>query len=287
MLQESDLDTFLELFQRVSNEQSSLPAIHPTDALRADDVKYHRLQPGDLTAFSHSLKIACGAGDASENMFYVFDKIARSLDEQQQYVDLRRLDAWECAIRWAHVEVATSGPEVPELHDSDRRLQVGMACRRLRDRGYGVPIGAFGPSLATGVRQQIVDKVCSLVSRIGGFQIASHLCAVARRQGRIHDGFWTFGTPVTMSLREVVTPALPIGWLFSLAIRHFHVPLLRSIPQPTGTVYRISPPISPLVSIVNDTACSKQPTCIRMNSSTHCRSSSSGERFSHYPRSPR
>ena len=27
-----------------------------------------------------------------------------------------------------------------------------------------------------------------------------------------------------MSLREVVTPALPIGWLFSLAIRHFHVP---------------------------------------------------------------
>ena len=175
MLQESDLDTFLELFQRVSNEQSSLPAIHPTDALRADDVKYHRLQPGDLTAFSHSLKIACGAGDASENMFYVFDKIARSLDEQQQYVDLRRLAAWECAIRWAHVEVATSGPEVPELHDSDRRLQVGMACRRLRDRGYGVPIGAFGPSLATGVRQQIVDKVCSLVSRIGGFQIASHL----------------------------------------------------------------------------------------------------------------
>ena len=178
----SPLDTFLELFQRVSNEQSSLPAIHPTDALRADDVKYHRLQPGDLTAFSHSLKIACGAGDASENMFYVFDKIARSLDEQQQYVDLRRLAAWECAIRWAHVEVATSGPEVPELHDSDRRLQVGMACRRLRDRGYGVPIGAFGPSLATGVRQQIVDKVCSLVSRIGGFQIA------VRHEGNLRRG---------------------------------------------------------------------------------------------------
>lgn len=224
MLQESDLDTFFSLYQRVSNEQSSLPLIHPADALQADEEEHHQLQSGDLTALSHAMKIACGAGDAAANMFYVFDKIARSLEEQQLYVDLRRPDAWECAIRWALREVATSGPDVPELHESDRRLQVGMACRRLRDRGYVVPVGAFGPSIATGVRQKIVDKVCSLVSRVGGFRIAHQLCAVASGQGKVHDGYWTFGTPVTKSFREIVTPALPIGWLFSLAIRYCHVP---------------------------------------------------------------
>ena len=222
MLQDSDLETFVELFRRVSGGQSSLPAMHPAAVLHADNVVDQRLQPGDHTALWHSLKVACAAGDASDLSFYVFDKIVRQFDERKHYVDLRSLEKWERAIRWAHDEVATSGPDVPELHESDRRSQVGMACLRMRSRGYDIPIGAFGPNL-TSVRQQIVDKIRTLVSRIGGLQVARVLCELARREGRVHDGFWVFGTPVTMSIRQVITPALPIGWLFSLAIRYLHV----------------------------------------------------------------
>lgn len=224
MLQDSDLHTFLELFHHVSTDQSPVSGTHPTQALRPDHAIDHPLQRGEFTPLWNSLKIVCAAGDAPETVFYVFDKIVKSLDEKQRYVDFESSHAWESAIRWAHVEVASSGPEVPLLQEGDRRTQVARACQRLRERGYKIPIGTYGPDLTTNTRRMIVDRICGLVSRIGGHSVARQLCTHMKDQNRIHDGLWMFGSPVSMSPDRNITPALPIGWLFSLAIRYFHVP---------------------------------------------------------------
>ena len=232
MLQDSDLDTFLDLFRGLSTDPSTAPSQHPTEALRTDDVTDHLIQCGELTPLWNSLKVACASGDAPETAFYVFDRIVRSLDDKQPCADLTCTEAWKRAIRWACADVAASAPGVPLLHEGERRTQVGRACQRLRERAYRIPIRTYGPDIATDTKNMIVDKICGLVSRTGGYAVAAQLCTHMKSQNRIHDGLWIFGSPVATSFEHTMRPALPVGWLFSLAIRYFHAP--SSSPDPAA-----------------------------------------------------
>ena len=170
-----------------------------------------------MTPLWRSLKIACAAGDIPEIAVQVFDKIIRQLTEEGRcYVPLTCSDAWMRAIRWAMPRI-----ELPDSTVRDRQLQVGMACRRLRQRGYHVDIGAHGPYLDDETQAAIAQRISFLILQAGGANVAHQICAFIRETNKLHDGLWLLGNQV-VSIDNISPPALPIGWLFSLAIRHIH-----------------------------------------------------------------
>ena len=217
MLPDSALDTFVALFRKAEEGGLLQAAEAPESALRAEEGSGNLLYGGELTPLWRSLKIACAAGDTPEIAVQVFDKIIRQLTEEGRcYVPLTCSDAWMRAIRWAMPRIESSDSIV-----RDRQLQVGMACQRLRQRGYHVGIGARGPHLDDETRAAIAQRISFLILQAGGANVAHQICAFIRETNKLHDGLWLLGNQV-VSIGKILPPALPIGWLFSLAIRHLH-----------------------------------------------------------------
>ena len=217
MLPDSALDTFVALF-REAEERGPLQSEEPPEsALRAEEGSGNLLHGGELTPLWRSLKIACVAGDIPEFAVQVFDKIVRRLTKEERcYVPLTCSDAWMRAIRWAMPRIESSDSTI-----RDRQSQVGMACRRLRQRGYHVGIGAHGPHLDDEIQATIAQRISFLILQAGGANVAHEICAFVRQTNALHDGLWLFGNRVA-SIGNIPSLALPIGWLFSLAIRHLH-----------------------------------------------------------------
>ena len=217
MLTDSSLDTFVALFRKAEERGPLQAAEPPESALRAEEGSGNLLHGGELTPLCRSLKIACAAGDIPEFAVQVFDKIIRQLTEEGRcYVPLTCSDAWMRAIRWAMPRM-----ELPDSTVRDRQFQVGMACRRLRQRGYHVGIGAHGPHLDDETQAAIAQRISFLILQAGGANVAHEICAFVRQTNALHDGLWLFGNRVA-SIGNIPPLALPIGWLFSLAIRHIH-----------------------------------------------------------------
>lgn len=217
MLPDSALETFVALFRRAEERGASQAAEPPELALRAEEGSGNLLYGAELTPLWQSLKIACAAGDAPEIAVQVFDKIVRQLTEEGRcYVPLTCSDAWMRAIRWAMPLI-----ESPDSIVRDRQLQVGMACRRLRQRGYHVGISVHGPRLDDETQAAVANRISFLILQAGGANVAHQICAFMRQTNALHDGLWLLGNRV-VSIGDIRPPALPIGWLFSLAIRHIH-----------------------------------------------------------------
>ena len=182
----------------------------------------HLLHRNECARLCRSLKTAWAAGDVSQSCHQILDVIARSLQaEDYRYLPLTHSKEWLRAIRWAIPRVGPSASDTPLDGRRDRPVVVGMACRRLRESGYTVHVGALGPHLDANTRMSIAERVDSHVARIGGVVAVQGLCGFVGKTGRVHDGMWLFGNRVG-GYDSTPDPALPVGWLLSIALRHIH-----------------------------------------------------------------
>jgi hypothetical protein len=136
----------------------------------------------------------------------------------QRCVPLDEMAAWEGAILWA-LNQDTIDPGFQNGQWYARQQQVGEACRRLRQQGYEVTVGAYGPQLSAKSCHAIQGKIDRLVSLVGGVETLSQVCQVLKDQNLIHDGMWLFGDQVP-GVFQTKFPTLPYGWLFSLGLKH-------------------------------------------------------------------
>ncbi len=223
MLQEFDHEIFIELLEKVENEQLSQPVESPDVVLRTNEDSNKYLYKYEFTQLWRALKIACAAGDATETAFHVFDKILQNLTEESRcYVPLADRGAWSRAIRWAISRKEPSDITINKLSKHDREIQVGMACKRLRECGYHIRIRKTAPQLSPETQSAIASKINYLISKIGGEYAAKQICTFMSKRNALHDGLWLLGNRVG-GTSQASQPALPIGWLFSIAIRNFHI----------------------------------------------------------------
>ena len=222
MLKHSDLETFVELARRAEREATPSPTISPDTVLRATAPSDDLLHRNELARLRCSLKIASVAGDVPDSAHQILDTIVQGLsDESFTYLPLTHSKEWLDAITWALSDPARLA-SASSLHSGeDRQWVVGNACRALRDRGYDVDIGASGPLVDANTRTQIARKVNSLVAQMGGINAAAQLFWFLRNTQRLHAGIWLLGN-IPTSQDQLPQPAVPFGWLLSIALRNIH-----------------------------------------------------------------
>ena len=224
MLKESDLDAFVRLVRRVAAETPPASGAHPDTILRAAAPSDSLLHRNEYARLCRSLRIASAAGDVSDSPHQILDVIVRNLTaEDNRYILLSLSDdeAWLSAIRWAVPQTPPSIAASLPPRTTDRQSHVGKACRRLRNRGYPVRIGAFGPRLDDATRTAIARCVDSLIAQIGGIAAIKGICGFIAAPDNVHNGMWLLGNK-TGNYNRAPDPALPIGWLLALALRHIH-----------------------------------------------------------------
>ena len=167
MLKESDLDAFVRLVRCVAAEEPPASGAHPDTILRAAAPSDRLVHRNEYARLYRSLRIASAAGDVSESSHQLLDVIVRNLTvEDNRYLPLSHDEAWLSAIRWAVLQTPPSIADSLPPRTMDRQSHVGSACRRLRNRGYPVRIGAFGPRLDDATRTAIARCVDSLLAQI-------------------------------------------------------------------------------------------------------------------------
>ena len=222
MLRESDLDVFVELARRAESDTRAPPEVHPDSTLRADRKSDDLLHRNEYSRLWRSLKIACAAGDVSESPHRILNIIIKDLtSEDYCYLPLTHSEKWLDSIRWAKSQPTSSVSNSLSISEQDRQYLVGTACQRLRSRGYAVRIGALGPRLDTYTSTKIAQHIDSLIAQIGGTSAVRQLCHFINTTGKVYDGMWLFGNLPTHN-HQLPEPAVPIGWLLSLALRHIH-----------------------------------------------------------------
>ena len=222
MLKDSDLDAFVRLVRCVAAEEPPAASAHPDTILRAAAPSDDLVHRNEYARLYRSLRIASAAGDVSESSHQLLDVIVRNLTvEDNRYLPLSHDEAWLSAIRWAVLQTPPSIADSLPPRTMDRQSRVGSACRRLRNRGYPVRIGAFGPRLDDATRTAIVRCVDSLLAQIGGITAVKAICGFIGAPDNVHNDMWLLGNK-TGNYDRAPDPALPIGWLLALALRHIH-----------------------------------------------------------------
>ena len=222
MLNVTDLDEFLRLVRLVEREEWAHRGAHPDTVLLSTERSDQLLNQNELSRLRSSLRIAWFAGYASESSPQILDVIVRELSaKERRYLPLSHSDEWLSAIRWAAPRACPSVAESHLPRGMDRQFHVGSACRRLHNRGYCVQFGAFGPRLDDETRATIAQRVDSLIKQIGGIAALQEICGLMGATGKVHDGMWILGQRPG-SPDRTAGPAIPIGWLLSLALRHIH-----------------------------------------------------------------
>ena len=223
MLEHSDLEAFVELVRRAEREASPSLTMRPDTVLRTATPSDHLLHRNELGRLCGSLKTASDAGDVSDSAHRILYAIAEDLSSEGfHYLPLTHTKEWLHAIAWAYAHPASLPSDYLPHPGQDRRSAVGTACRALRERGYRVDIGAHGPRIDTELRPRIAQQVDSLIAQIGGVDAAQQLCRIIHQTGKVHAGMWLLGN-VPAPIEQPPQPAVPFGWLLSLALRNIHV----------------------------------------------------------------
>jgi len=212
MLEDGDLARFLQIFAAAKSSAAAGPSDGPGLAIDQSG-----LYSTEVWRLSRSLQIASVLGDAPAEAAIMADRIARQAGDQR-CVPLDDMAAWEGAILWA-LNRDTIDPGFQNGQWYARQQQVGEACRRLRQQGYEVTVGAYGPNLSAKSCHAIQGKIDSLVSLVGGVETLSQVYQILKDQNLIHDGIWLFGDQVP-GVFQTKFPTLPYGWLFSLGLKH-------------------------------------------------------------------
>ena len=235
MLKHSDLETFVELVRRAEREPTPAPLMRPDTLLRATTPVHDLLHRNEYAQLRCSLKIASTAGDVSDSVHRILYAIVHDLTADGFcYLPLTYSKEWLAAIGWAlsHPQ-ALASDDLPHA-GQDRQFVVGTACRALRDRGYRVDIGARGPRIDADTRTQIAQQVDSLFKQMGGIDAGEQLCGIIRETGKVYSSMWLLGN-VPARIEQSPQPAVPVGWLLSIALRHIHVKPSTSDPTKAWT----------------------------------------------------
>ena len=223
MLEHSDLGAFIELVRLAEREIERPGTIRPDMVLRAAAPPDRLLHRNELSRLRCSLKIASVTGDAPNSAHRILYTIVKDLSaEGYIYLPLTRSKEWLDAIAWALIHPATPASDYLSHPGKDRQWVVGNACRGLRRRGYGLNIGALGPDVDADTRTQIARQIDSLLAQVGGLEAAEQLFRILRDTRKLHAGMWLFGN-VPTPIDQLPQPAVPFGWLLSLALRNIHV----------------------------------------------------------------
>ena len=224
MLHDTDLDTFIRLVQQAERESGPIPGRSPDATLRAEGDSDGHLHRAECARLWKSLRIACAADDVPESYNRILAAIVRDLTaEVRCYAPLAHGEQWLNAIRWAMSQPPPSTSDDLHRLGMDRQFHVGGACRRLRERGYSIPVRTFGPHLDDDTRIEIAAGVDSLIAQVGGVDAAQQVFRIMRETGKLHDGMWLFGN-IPATAERVADPAIPFGWLLAIALRHIHKP---------------------------------------------------------------
>lgn len=213
MLQDGDLKAFINVFER--SKDPNLVAASPRGVLAKED----GLFASEIWRLLCSLRIAAALGDAPHEAGLAARLV---LDEIR---DLRCApfedhEAWTRAVAWARAQPAFAEAIFPDApRGREREAVVGAACLRLRTQGYKIEVGAYGPRIAEASRREIVRSAEAFVALLGGYETASRVLRFLRDANLYHDGMWLFGE-VGLNLYDAKRPMIPVGWLFSLALRH-------------------------------------------------------------------
>ena len=222
MLHDTDLDTFIRLVQQAERETEPIPRRSPDATLRAEGDSDGHLHRAECARLWKSLRIACAASVVPESYCRILEAIVRDLTaEVRCYAPLTHGEEWLSAIRWAMSQPPPSTSDSLRRRGMGRQFHVGAACRRLRERGYSIPIRTFGPHLDDDTRARIAGRIDSLIAQIGGVQAIHSLFRTMRETGKLHDGMWLFGN-LPGAAHRVPRPAIPFGWLLSIALRNMH-----------------------------------------------------------------
>ena len=223
MLKRSDLDAFVELARLAERETGLQSNSDPESLLRAPERSDGLLHRNELTRLRCSLKIASVAGDVPDSAHRILHTIAQELStEGFTYMPLARSKEWLKAIAWARLHPATLVSDHGHQPGQDRQWVVGRACLALRERDYHVDIDALGPGVDADTRIEIAREVDSLFTQMGGISAAEQLFRILRDTRRVHAGTWLFGNMPAPD-GQPPQPAVPFGWLLSLALRNIHV----------------------------------------------------------------
>lgn len=212
MLREDDLARFKNHF-RAAATGGELPA-DPASVLQTQKGLFRE----EVWQLARSLQIAAVLGDADRREAIAADLIARQVRDIR-CVDLDQSVAWQQAIAWALTQLNTIAQGNPPGSFTDRSKQVGQACRRLRDGGYEISITAHGVLVSDRSQRAIAERIDGLVAHLGGIETTMQVCRIVEDSKLIYDGMWLLGDRVP-SIWHAKRPAFPVGWLFSLGLRH-------------------------------------------------------------------
>jgi hypothetical protein len=217
MLRDCDLKSFLTAFER-SGDPHLIPR-SPRDVLVKDD----GLFAPEVWHLGCSLQIAAIVGDAPQAAAVAARLIQNEVGDLR-CAPLEDQDAWTMAIAWARGQLVLAEAASPEpLPAREREAIVGAACLRLRKKGYKVEIGAYGPRIAETSRREIIQKIEAFVALLGGVETAAQVLRFLQDAKLYHDTMWLFGE-VGLNLYDTKRPMIPVGWLFSLALRYLGQP---------------------------------------------------------------
>lgn len=218
MLREADLDLFLTYFEEAAEPLGSASQTVPTFSHDAEG-----LMQGEVRRLSISLRIHHLAGLGPDESARAAELIAKIMPANGHFSSLDVKTEWIAAIGWAKLQLRASGSAGLKPSAYVRHVQVGKACARLIDRGYKVTVNAFGAEVDQRTREAITASVESLIRLLGGIETAQQICRFMNDAKLVHDGMWMFGDRVP-GVTQSAEPAIPTGWLFSLAIKHFDKP---------------------------------------------------------------
>lgn len=223
MLQDKDLVAFLEAWK--GSDHQPLPSSLPDVLERADG-----LYAAEVWRLGCSLQIAATLGDAPQEAVDAAKLISREIGDLR-CAPINEHHLWTTAIAWARARLNSAGTSPRDLHAGREREEVvGTACLRLRKQGYTVEVGAYGPRVAETSRRDIVAKAEILIRLLGGIDVTGQVLAFLKDTKSFHDGIWLFGER-GLNIYDAKRPMLPVGWLFSLAIRHLNRPRTARKPE--------------------------------------------------------
>ena len=220
MLRDSDLQAFVALVQRAERDASPPTGVRPDSKLRAERKSNDLLHQNEYGRLERSLRIACAAGDVSDSPHRILHAIVQDFSSEDFcYLPLTHSAQWLDAIQWA---ISNPQPLVSDYRGQDRQFVAGTACQVLRRQGYQVHIGAHGPRVDAPARTEIARHIDSLIAQMGGIYAAHQLFRIIHETGKVHAGIWLFGN-FPARIDQPPEPAVPLGWLLSIALRHIHV----------------------------------------------------------------
>lgn len=213
MLKDEDLSTLISIYKEC--ESGDVVPVSPKEILLDENGLY----PEEIFRLKRSLKISAVLGEIGYSAISALNLITEEMRDLR-YSDLSNKDAWLRSFAWARIQPGyVASTSSPEPLAAERAGVVGSACRRLRNKKYKISVGAYGPTISASSREELVRAIDGLISLLGGAETASQILRFLRDANLYHDGMWLFGE-MGLSLYDTKRPMIPVGWLFSMALRH-------------------------------------------------------------------